>query len=401
MSIPHVKGHPQALPAAWDSQVPSPDGAWLTPLAGHWIEAACKHLAAHPALVRVTVTALRGSAPREPGASLLVHALGTVGTIGGGRLEWHAMALARELLLDIRAPSARTTELILGPELGQCCGGRVELWLERLTRRDLPWLEAAARRLQQAPDAPGVAVLASELADRRVTHRLLRRSSPAGAAVQLRRGAAASVTLFEVLRRQRPPLWIFGAGHVGQALVRLLAQLALFEITWVDPRAELLPADLPEGVRADVCAHPAERVASAPTGTRFVVLTHDHALDFELCRLVLSRADSAWLGLIGSASKAARFRSRLLRAGLDREAVARLDCPIGVGGISSKQPVAIAIAIAAQLLQQMDAKTAPTEAPSATQAVSSATDTVASAGARSQECTGNCDACGAHPHGKA
>jgi xanthine dehydrogenase accessory factor len=338
MSVPHIGSRHRA--ARWRGQ-------WLVPLSGHWIGAARTHLSQHAALVRVTVTALRGSAPREAGASMLVDALGTVGTIGGGRLEWHAVTLARELLRNARAAPVRIADLILGPELGQCCGGRVELWLERLTRNDVQWLEDAARRLHAEPEA----ALASEIVDGVVTHRLLRRSF-AGSAVEIEHGPRESITLFEVPRPRRPDLWIFGAGHVGQALVRLLAELALYEITWIDSRAEVLPGSLPEGVTPQICAAPAELAVSAPAGTRFVVMTHDHALDYELCRVILARADSSWLGLIGSASKSARFRSRLLRDGLTRETVSGLICPIGVPGISSKLPGAIAVAIAAQLLQQ-------------------------------------------------
>jgi xanthine dehydrogenase accessory factor len=339
MSVPHIKSRQRA--ARWRDP-------WLVPLAGHWLDAARTHLSHHAALVRVTVTALRGSAPREAGASMLVDAVGTVGSIGGGRLEWHAVTLARELLRDARAAPVRLADLILGPDLGQCCGGRVELWLERLTRNDVQWIEDAARRLRMEPGA----AIASEFVDGVVTHRLLRRSLPAAAAVELERGAQQRVTLFEVPRPRRPDLWIFGAGHVGQALVRLLAELALFEITWIDSRAELLPESLPEGVTPQVCADPAELAVCAPAGTRFVVMTHDHALDYDLCRVILARANSSWLGLIGSASKSARFRSRLLREGLCRETVSRLICPIGVPGIASKLPGAIAVAIAAQLLQQ-------------------------------------------------
>jgi xanthine dehydrogenase accessory factor len=328
------------------------EGMWLAPLAGHWIDAARQQLSRQMAVVRVTVTALRGSAPREPGASLLVDALGTAGTIGGGRLEWHATSLARQMLLDSLLAPVRIAELILGPELGQCCGGRVELWLQRLTRADLPWLNDASRRMHEDPGGSATWILASELDKGRVIPQLLRRPFPGPGALELKRSPDGRMTLCEMLRRRRPNLWIFGAGHVGQALVRLLAELALFEITWVDSRSELLPSSLPDGVTAEVCLHPADRVTQAPAGTRFVVLTHDHALDYELCRLILARADSSWLGLIGSASKAARFRSRLQRHGLDRQTVSRLTCPIGVPGISSKLPAAIAIAIAAQLLQQ-------------------------------------------------
>jgi xanthine dehydrogenase accessory factor len=367
MSVPHIRSRQHAARS---------QGAWLVPLSGHWIDAARTHLLHHAALVRVTVTALRGSAPREAGASMLVDAAGTVGTIGGGRLEWHAVTLARELLRNRGAAPVRIADLVLGPELGQCCGGRVELWLERLTRGDVPWLEEAARRWRAEPEV----AVASEVVDDVVTHRLLRRSFAKGSALEIERGPQERIALFERPPPHRPDLWIFGAGHVGQALVRLLAELALFEITWIDPRAELLPESLPEGVTPQVCADPADLALRAPAGARFVVMTHDHALDYELCRVVLARASSSWLGLIGSASKSARFKSRLLREGLGRETVSRLVCPIGVPGIASKRPAAIAVAIAAQLLQQ--AKVAE-----------AAADAVPQAEADLPGCDGGCGSC--------
>lgn len=371
MSVPHFRSNLGASRRR---------GSWLRPLSGHWVDAAWTHLSHHSALVRVTVIALRGSAPREAGASMLVDAAGTVGTIGGGRLEWHAVTLARELLRDTRATPVHIADLILGPELGQCCGGRVELWLERFTRNDACWLEDAARRLRAEP---GVA-MASDLIDGVVTHRLLRHTFAGSAAVETERGPRGGVTLFEAPRPRRQDLWIFGAGHVGQALVRLLAELALFEIIWIDSRLEFLPANLPNGVTSQACADAAELAVGAAAGTRFVVMTHDHALDYELCRVILARADSPWLGLIGSASKAARFRSRLLRDGLDRETVSRLVCPIGVPGISSKLPGAIAVAIAAQLLQRQEfAEPGASPAPHAETDLSG--------------CAGGCGSCPSQP----
>ncbi len=369
MSAPSIKSRDVAF---------SPPGAWLTPLASHWTDAARIHLGQHTALVRVTVTASRGSTPREAGASMLVDAAGTVGSIGGGQLERHALALARALLRDSHAAAVQIADLILGLELGQCCGGRVELWLERLTRQDLPWLENAARRSRAER---GLAI-ASEITRGVVTHRLLRRCFAPGEAVTIERRSPERITLFENLEPCRPSLWIFGAGHVGQALVRLLAQLALFEITWIDSRPDVLPSGLPEGVISEACAAPAALAVTAPRGTRFVVMTHDHGLDYELCRVILTRTDACWLGLIGSASKSARFRSRLLRDGISRETVSRLICPIGVPGISSKLPAAIAIAIAAQLLQQ-SARSEPL----------ARSDALA--------CVGDCVGCAAKRHDKA
>ncbi len=335
-------GHSAAPPGT----AAASSGEWLKPLPGHWIEAARALLSHQAQLVRVTVVALRGSAPREAGASMLVGTQGTVGTIGGGQLEWRASELARELLEDPGAAPLLLLDLILGPDLGQCCGGRVELWLERLTRADLLWLSDAARRLRTEENL----ALATDFRAGAASHRLLR-SPPRAARLQLVRHGDA-FRLIETLHRPRPAVWIFGAGHVGQALVRLLAQLALFEIAWIDSRAELLPGDVPVEVSTRVSDSPALLAASAPPATRFVVMTHDHALDYQLCRVILEREDAFWLGLIGSASKSARFRSRLLREGLSAATVSRLHCPIGVPGISSKLPAAIAIAIAAQLLQQ-------------------------------------------------
>jgi xanthine dehydrogenase accessory factor len=339
-------------------------GDWLAQLEGHWIEAACAHLSRHPAVVRVTVIALRGSAPREAGATMLVDPLGTVGSIGGGRLEWQATLAARELLGIRDAVSVRIADLILGPDLGQCCGGRVELWLERLTRDDLPWLLRAARSVLRSRDHRGEThkpsfVVVTEFSGGVASHRL-QRSTPGAVSLNLRRAAGGNLTLHEPLAGERPRLWVFGAGHVGQALVKLLSELAIFDITWVDSRPELLPADLDGCVTTQSCANPMELVEAAPADTRYVVLTHDHALDYELCRSILRRGDSSWLGLIGSASKAARFRSRLLRDGISGETLSTLTCPIGIPGIASKLPASIAISIAAQLLQKASPATPKT-----------------------------------------
>lgn len=339
-------------------------GAWLRPLAGHWTQAAARILTVNACVVRVTVVAVRGSGPREAGASMLVDSSGLCGTIGGGHLEWHAIATARAQLGDPQAAPVQLIDLVLGPELGQCCGGRVALWLERLTRGDLPWLQSAARQASAALAAARAPRVLRTSGGREsashVSHAVLPATSDAR--VELHCGAAGQLTLVEQLGEHRPPLWIMGAGHVGQSLVRLLAPLAHFGIHWIDSRAELLPADLPEGVTTSSAEAPVTCIGTAPAGTRFVVLTHDHALDFALCRAILERGDAAWVGLIGSQSKAARFRARLLRSGLDPARVSTLTCPIGVPGIVSKQPAAIAIAIAAQLLQQSAAVAARVEA---------------------------------------
>jgi len=151
-----------------------------------------------------------------------------------------------------------------------------------------------------------------------------------------------------------PEVWLFGAGHVGQALVRVCADLPL-RLTWIDSRAESFPAEPPVAVSILRTLSPVQSVATAPAGVSFLVLTHSHDLDYALCRTILERDNFAWLGLIGSKSKAARFRSRLARDGLGRGSIARLVCPIGIGGIRSKWPAAIAVGVAAQLLREASA----------------------------------------------
>jgi xanthine dehydrogenase accessory factor len=167
------------------------------------------------------------------------------------------------------------------------------------------------------------------------------------------RRAQGGVRFVERLGRAAAPLWVFGAGHVGQALVRIFLGLPV-SLTWLDTRVELLPADLPQHVRVER-GDAVASVAGAPPGARYLVLTHSHALDYALCRAILARGDFGWAGLIGSKSKAARFRARLARDGLGAGSIARLVCPIGVPGIAGKSPAAIAVAVAAQILQDLDA----------------------------------------------
>lgn len=317
--------------------VHTPAGRWLEPLR-HWPGTALRLLREEKSVIRVLVAGLRGSGPREAGACLLLAGERQLGTIGGGYLEWHALQAARLLLGgDVRA---QRLQLVLGREMGQCCGGVVELWLERFEPQDRPTLEALQRQGQWQCEL-------------RADGRLLRQvqiAPPAqGPRVQLRRGAESCV-LFERCAPADPPLYLYGAGHVGQALVRMLSGLP-FAVQWLDSRSEFLPADLPDNVQSLHTQLPVEALRQAPAGAMHLIMTHDHALDYALCRALLQRGDFAFAGLIGSQSKAARFRSRLREEGMSAEQIARLRCPIGVDGIASKLPQAIAVAIAAQLLQ--------------------------------------------------
>ncbi|MFM8865175.1 MAG: xanthine dehydrogenase accessory protein XdhC [Limnohabitans sp.] len=245
----------------------------------------------------VTVLDARGSVPRGSGTRMLVLADGFAATIGGGHLEYQAIAHARRLL------AGQTQELqlrhVLGPSLGQCCGGVVELGFERVT----------------AADQDRVARLLTPL---------------------------------------RRPLALFGGGHVGRALVQTLAPLP-FAVRWIDSRDEIFPRDLPLGVECEHSSPVQAAVADLVAGSCVLVMSFSHAEDLDIVVACLrrqrERGDLPFVGLIGSQTKWATFRHRLEARGFTAAEIAHITCPIGIAGISGKEPEVIAIAVAAQLLQ--------------------------------------------------
>lgn len=291
--------------------------------------AAC---AAHGAVVRVVVAGHEGSAPREAGAAMLVWAGGQTGTIGGGALEWEAIARARSMAAG---DAPRIERIALGPRLNQCCGGAVTLVSEVFTEATLPKVTAGgviARSLDGS---------AMPLAVRRLIDRA--RAQGAVPAAQMVQG-----WLVEPLAKPDRQLWIWGAGHVGRALVQVLAPLPGVAITWVDVAPDRFPADLAPNVRALPVADPALAVALAPEGAEHLILTFSHALDLELCHRLLGHGFAA-CGLIGSATKWARFRSRLAALGHSPARIADITCPIGDPALG-KHPQAIAIGVASAFL---------------------------------------------------
>ncbi|MHB2167849.1 xanthine dehydrogenase accessory protein XdhC [Alsobacter sp. R-9] len=294
---------------------------------------------AQGAAALVRVHAVRGSAPREEGAALVVRPDGGFwGTIGGGALEFEAIAAARRALDAGRGP-ALVRDWPLGPDLGQCCGGSVTTLTERFDARDLADLKALAAR--EADERP---------------LRLAARMDDDGRVV---RGHAATEKggWTEAWGEDRSTLLLFGAGHVGRALVLALAPLPV-DVTWIDGRPDAFPSVVPANVTLLSPPEPAAVVADAPPGAAVMVMTHDHALDLAVVAAALRREDLGPVGLIGSATKRARFLSRLRDAGLADAAAARLVCPIGVTGITGKEPAVIAAAAAAQVLQWREEATA-------------------------------------------
>ena len=401
----------------------------------------------HGSCALVTVAAVRGSAPREPGARMVIAPDGGFrGTIGGGELEWRAIGAARDAL-SRNTPAATLSRFTLGPDLGQCCGGSVQLLTEVFDRDRLDEVQALAAREAAGPfvtrgrigpraverivdedvareasgsagtgsfataehtagdgvaydasgsagtgcsiaaehtaggnvacEAPGLArtgsfataehtagdgvaydasgsartgrsIIAERTAEGGVAHGGLP-VERGGLPVELE-GDGVIVERFHDPRR---PLWLFGAGHVGRALMLALAPLP-FDVTWIDEREGTFPAATPANVRPVRSADAAGELAGAPDGAFVVVMTHSHALDLAIVHAALAAGRFGYVGLIGSAGKRARFVRRLREAGVAEARVATLVCPIGMPAIRSKHPAAIAAGVAAQLLERAD-----------------------------------------------
>ncbi|WP_208349740.1 xanthine dehydrogenase accessory protein XdhC [Pseudaestuariivita rosea] len=283
----------------------------------------------HGTVARVVVADINGSTPREVGAAMLVWADGQSGTIGGGALEFEAIKMARKLLI---LRQDQVTKHPLGPALGQCCGGAVTLLTEVYD----------AARLADLPDdiiarGPGDMPLSVQ--------RML--ATARNSSQPLTPHMTDSWMVEPVLRPARD-IWIWGAGHVGRALVDVLAPLPDLKITWADTGPERFPKGH-HGVTTVPAADLSALVPHAATGAEHFILTYSHTIDLELCHRLLLH-DFRFAGLIGSATKWARFRSRLRDLGHTDTSIARITCPIGDPGLG-KHPHAIAVGVAAALLQ--------------------------------------------------
>ncbi len=298
-----------------------------------WLGDLARLVAVGP-VAMVSVLATEGSAPRGAGTRMLVTADGLTGTIGGGALEFRAVEQARAVLEH--APGTwRVQDYPLGPLLGQCCGGRVRLLVEHVDRAALGWLREVVEG-RVLVSVLGESGIARQWSDGPASQLSARGDKP---------GVGARIA--EVIGGYRRPLYLFGAGHVGQAIARHIEGLPI-RLAWFDVRAEL--ADV-AGVTVVPEVEIERCVADAPDEAALVILTHDHALDYRLTLAALSRAPLAFTGLIGSQTKRARFLARLERDGVSAEARGRLTCPIGLPGVSGKEPDVIAVALLAQLLQ--------------------------------------------------
>jgi xanthine dehydrogenase accessory factor len=259
-----------------------------------WSKAADFLNARGDAYVLVTILGVRGSTPRDSGTKMVVTVDETFDTIGGGHLEFKAIQLAQQQLLD-QTNSQHIEHFSLGPNLGQCCGGSTSV-------------------------------------------------------------------LFESFSATHTNLMVFGAGHVAHALMPILAGLPV-QVKWVDSRAELFPEHVNNNIEQVVSAFPVDEISNMPSNSYFLVMTHNHQLDFELCETLLKRNDFAYLGLIGSDTKWQRFKQRFDFKGISEERVARMSCPVGLSNVPGKKPMEVAVSMAGEIIQtyQLEQPTKPTQ----------------------------------------
>ncbi|GAB2903946.1 xanthine dehydrogenase accessory protein XdhC [Paralcaligenes ginsengisoli] len=317
-----------------------------------WITETQRLLASGVPVVLVTIARAEGSTPREAGAKLLVTDRQQWQTIGGGHLEWRAAEIAREMLRSESAGHVRHVErLSLGPSLGQCCGGAATLVFERLAPSDLEWVSTLAQRVQAGQACTRTVMLTDAgpvvLGDPKANANAMPGSPREACLLWHEQGRSG---FSEIIAPPDFHIVLFGAGHVGQALVRILATLPC-TVSWVDERDAQFPSVLPANVSIEATDTPEVLIAQAPPRSYFLVMTHSHALDQHLCQHIFLRRDFAYFGLIGSRTKRRKFERRLQERGVPAERLAQMICPIGVEGLADKRPEVIAIAVAAQLLR--------------------------------------------------
>ena len=291
----------------------------------------------------VSVIGESGSVPRGAGARIVLHPDGGFyGSIGGGRLEYEVLASAREALAA-GCGKAELRNWPLGPNLGQCCGGMVTTLIETFDASDL----TEVGRLEQLESAGRFITVSRIDDDGRIARKV---GGPVLLAKPQRKGANAAATQFnEEFGEARAPLLLFGAGHVGRALILALAPLP-FDVRWIDGRPNQFPQYVPQNVATILSESPEREIVEAAPGAIAVVMTHSHPLDFEITIAALKRGTFAYVGLIGSKTKRARLTSLARQVGLTDAEIEPLVCPIGIAEIAGKEPPVIAAAVAAQLL---------------------------------------------------
>lgn len=331
----------------------------------HWIDTLAALAERSEPCVLLTITGVRGSAPREVGARMVVTADQTIGTIGGGQLEHQCTQIACRNLANIENKfESYGRRFPLGANCGQCCGGVVDVMFESIDSASMDWINA----LKDLRDSRQPVAVISDLSGGS-KHSLVtaeQRVNPGKSALSqsmltFARDLLASNKdsgifdghFVQAIRPCTSQIAVFGAGHVGTAVVDALSRLDV-NVRWIDSRRNIFPATTPDTVFPLESANPALEVDAMPAGTSYLIMTHSHPLDLDICLRVLRRKDVTYCGLIGSLSKRRRFERLMRKQGLCDADLTNLTCPIGVPGIESKKPTEIAVSVAAEILQVRD-----------------------------------------------
>jgi len=312
-----------------------------------WLSALPVWLSEGHDCVLITVTHVLGSTPRDAGASMLVsldaqQTLRQIDTIGGGHLEWQACEIAQAMLLQGESP-IRLEAFNLGARLGQCCGGKLWAIFEYISASEVDIWQTRTQALSHAD-------LAREVSKHASASLWTLQSASAQADRVSFNHQAEHWQFSQRLSASQFSVVILGAGHVGEAVVRLLLTLDA-RVRWVDSRDEVFPDLIHPNLTCIATDSPEAEIDLAPVMSYFLIMTHDHALDLLLCQALFKRGEFAFFGLIGSQSKRAVFERRLAAKGIVDEQLAQMICPIGMAGIRGKEPEVIAVSVVAQLLE--------------------------------------------------
>ena len=306
-----------------------------------------RQLEANSPCVLISIIEKKGSVPRSVGTKMLLRNDGSIfGTIGGGQLEWSMMQHGTELLSHHNEHYFTLRNQTLGPGIGQCCGGSVTVGLEHIS----PAYLSKAKEFMELEQNGGFQCKVKFSDHGKINRDLGTGRNSSTKELNLDNNKINQENFFiENYNELRRQLTIFGAGHIGQALMLAIAPLP-FDVTWVDSRKSIFPKTTPKNFRCIVERKPINVLANTPDNSFIIITTHSHALDQEITYAALLDDRFAYVGLIGSESKKASFKSRLSKIGLPESKFNKLVCPIGIDGIQSKNPAAIATATAAQLL---------------------------------------------------
>ena len=295
-----------------------------------------EYIKSHGKIARVLILKTFGSAPRDEGTTMLIWDSGQFGTIGGGELEYQVTRLAKKIIIDNKG--SRIKKFSLGPDMGQCCGGAVELLIEILDETKVKFISVDdgffARPVFKNEKSLNVQALIKSYRNKSVP---IKTSFKDG-------------WLFEPVTKEKELIWIYGAGHVGTAIANILSKLSQFSVTCIDTSQDRYPDNFPKTVEKLITKNPAQIVQYAPSETHHLILTYSHALDLEICHQLLQH-NFATAGLIGSKTKWARFKKRLNELNYTFEQINRIICPIGEPSFG-KSPYEIAIGVASMLLDK-------------------------------------------------